>query len=166
MRNEYHIHVEDFHHCAHEECVCCRRFLLLEQKDPHSCSHKTGQTGGHTTGDAGITSHAPVSTGDITFDPPDQSGDDTGYRIKEKSCRERSHITDIQHHFVIIDTKMCGKDRCDPVEYADNDFRNNPEFPPLGHLPYENRQHHVQRCDSRHFHNHVKHVNALSLQSP
>ena len=61
-------------------------FLLLEQKDPHSCSHKTGQTGGHTAGDAGITSHAPVSTGDITFDPPDQSGDDTGYRIKEKSC--------------------------------------------------------------------------------
>ena len=162
MGDEYHIHVEDFHHSAHEESVGGGGFLLLEQEDPHSRCHETGKAGGHAAGDAGVTAHTPVSAGDKTLDPSHQSGDDTGDRIKEKSCGERSHVTDIQHHLVIIDTEMRGKDRSDPVEQTDNDLRNDPEFPTLGHLPYENRHQHIQRSDSRHFHDHVKHVNPLS----
>ena len=78
MSDEYHIHMEDFHHGAHEEGVHGGGLFPLEQNDMHSGGHKAGKTGGNTAGNAGIASDSKVGSRDETLDTTNETGQDSG----------------------------------------------------------------------------------------
>ena len=95
MGDEHHVHVEYFHHRAHEEGVYGRGLLVLEYKGVHRGGHKAGQAGGHAARDAGVAAHAPVGAGDVALDAADQSRHDAGQGIEEQTCRQRTHVAHV-----------------------------------------------------------------------
>ena len=143
MRDQHHIHVEDFDSRAHEERVCDRRLFPFENEDMHEGCEESRKTCGYAARHACILAYTEIRSHNVTLNTADQAGNDAGHRIEEQACAHRTQVTNIEQHVAVVNGEVGRHYGEYAVEKAYRDLKIRRDLPVLKISPYQKCQYDV-----------------------